>query len=333
MSILDGSIASELERWNRTESPLVTASRSIRNEDSANPSNENGSGDDTAGNSSDPFDGIALDDLPAEVRDTVVAARERFTLLQTTAAQTAKERDAAVQQARQHQSRADSFHNKLKAHNLLDQSGNPANPQPQGDPMRESVISKLMTEKKMDRATAEQWADIMGVVMPVYVENTVNQVAHTLTPLVQSVGNIQADRALNEFAGTDTTGLMQVPAIAEAVTSGVKAIVSQNGHVDANIIKNLMYMSYGELQMTNPSALESASNPQPQNPMLHHIVQPQPTIRVSGRATPPGAIMPRPAFGGNPPGNGAPMAKDPETARAVAATLGYMLSGVNVKKK
>lgn len=328
MSILDGSIASELARWNQTESPLVTASRSIRNEGSANPSSEPGEGD-ADPNANDPLAGIELDSLPVEVRDQVVAARERFTLLQTTAAQTAQQRDQAIQQARQHQSRADSFHNRLKQHNLLEPSGNPA--EPQVDPMKETVINKLMTEKKMDRATAEQWADIMGVVMPAYVESTANQIARQITPLVHTVGNLQADRALTDFSNADTTGMMQNPAIAEQVTSGVRAIVQQNGVVDTNIIKNLMYMAYGELSMTNPDALQQGQ-PQPSNPMLHHIVQPPAQVRV-GRTTPPGAITPRPAFGGNHTPNGAPVAKDPETARAVAATLGYMLQGVNVKKK
>lgn len=333
MSILKDSIAVELAQWNKTESPLVSFARSLRNEGAShsssgtgnegNPSgNTNGDGDGPA----DPFAGINLDELEPQVRDQVVAAQAQFALLQTEAQKAQTEMQNQANLARQHQSRADQMHHKLKAHNLLDGAA----PASQEDQEETELKDAFMREHGMDAKTAGTWAKMMKTANTVSQRRTVESVTHTLSPLVQTVGSMHADRifAQAQTANADPNGLLQIPEIYEQVHQGMQVMVQNGQPVSIAAVQSLAHMAYGEMALQNPGILQNSNNQQP-------VVYNNANVRGSSRGLPSpsgGAMRPR-LNQQQQNGDGAPVARDQDTARAAAATVAHMLRGTNIKPK
>lgn len=338
MSILKDSIAVELARWNRTESPLVTAARSFRNENPSGTSSGAGNEGDQSGDpngdgqgADDPFASIPLDDLPDDVRDTVVAARERFALLQTQNQQTTALAQQQAQLARQHQSRADQMFHKLKAHNLHQDGTTPVTPQE--NPMEVEIRDQFMREQGMDQKTATQWAKMMMTAAPVMQKHMVDNVTQTLSPLVQTVGSMQADRIFQQAQNgqADPYGLLQMPEIYDQVHQGLQLMVQNGQPVSVGAVQSLANMAYGELALSKPEVLAQYQQQQQTNqPVFGNNAN----IRGSSRGLPSpsgGAIRPR--LNNQQQNNGAPVAQDAETGKAVAATVAAMLRGTNIKIK
>ena len=197
--------------------------------------------------------------------------------------------------------------------------------------MEAEIRDQFMREQGMDQKTATQWAKMMVTAAPVMQKHMVDNVTQTLSPLVQTVGSMQADRIFQQSqdAKSDPYGLLQMPEIYDQVHQGLQLMVQNGQPVSVGAVQSLANMAYGELALTKPEVIAQY---QQQPPTSQPVFGNNANIRGSSRGLPSpsgGAIRPR--LNGQPQNNGAPVAQDAETGKAVAATVAAMLRGTNIK--
>lgn len=310
----------ELEQWFRAESPLASFARSLRAEDkSTDPSTTGAQGQQqqqaTGDNNkaTDPFEGLDLDELPDDVRETIEKARKDVAILQSDKQRLEAERVNLDKLARDHQSRADRFQERLKSHNLLD-DGNGNGHRQQVDASDEIAedLKAQFTADGMKPEVAGTYANMFAKSQKLMIPSLLKQIGTALGPMSMTVGNLQADRLLS--AAQDGNAILQIPEVLTAVRSNVAALVQSGSPVSAGTIDSLTKMAYGELAMTKPEILKQQTQQPPMklhsrggNGMTSHITLP-PNQR-----------------------NGEPVPADAETARAASIVAEQMKRGMGKK--
>lgn len=257
----------ELAEWMRQQSPLTEYSKTICNE--ANP--ESGAGDQPSNGQGqpqqpeDPFAGIDFDELPDNIRETLTKAKQSYT---TQTQETAKLNDKFTQLenfARAQQSRADKLDSVVKRHNL-DDTGRPPQPNP-ADPTTDPTFKDYVvhfTSQGLDKTQAETMAKLFVGAAQIQGKQFMGAVNQHIQPLVQTVGNVHADRVLQQFTAAETDGIMQIPEVLKGVRDSVAAVVGNGQTLTPEILHNLKFMEYGRYMQSNPAGRPlQGQTPQP----------------------------------------------------------------------
>ena len=304
---------SELASWLREESPLVTFSRSLRCEGSTPGSSEdaNKGGDKPVS----LLEGIDLEELPDEVREALLERDKSFAILQADKTRLETEKQRVEELARNHQSRADRLHEVAKRHNLLEE---PGRQQKQDDPHATLVqtYKERFIADGMKPEAAEAYAKMFAMSTQVTEQNLKQQLAGIVSPLIQTVGDLTADKLLAQASSGahDPNGLFEIPEVAQEVNEHVANMVRTGSNVSLEIIQSLAKMAYGEYVLKNPDKPKAQS------------------MKMATRQTYPGAgNAPKPPQYTRQQGE-APVAANSETAAAIAAVTGHFNRGLTPKK-
>lgn len=291
----------EFMRWNQRESSLVTFARTCRNEDPAPDG-------DAAAKEPSILTGIDLDNVPDDIRELLIARDTEFKTLQTSLKEAETKSQQALLEARNHQSRADKFQGALKAHNL-DPETKPQSPK-DSDAAFDLLKQEFMADG-MKPEVAEGYAKIFAKAMPT-ISNTISRsMATTLAPFVGVIGDMKAEKLLNDAYNNDPDGIFQIPEVQKGVTATIKYLASTGQTIDDDTITSIRNMEYGKHVLANPDARRPVAN----------VI----ATRLAGRGGGHHVQLPRDAK------TGAPQAANEDTARAAEATLSRMLKGMKTK--
>lgn len=312
----------ELNEWLRRESPLVEYSRTIRNE---GPSAAQGSPEGDAGSAdADPFANIDFDELPDNIRENLTKIKGEFGKYQTDLKELTEKTAKIEHYARQQQSRADKLQQTVQRHNL-----NPDAPAPQADPndpTSSPAYAKYLAHFKSMQLPDEQAAAMAKMFIgasKIQQEEMENRFGTALRPLVNSVGNLHADRVLETAIAQDQTGVMAIPEILNGVRDAIAVVVQNGNPVTPEIIQQLTNMQYGQYIRSNPGRIAAPVGTPAGNPGYMQVPTFNPLAATGGHYVP--ANLPQPT---------GPVAANAETAAAAskAAQALYALIGKAPKK-
>lgn len=309
-------IEEELRDWMRPFAHSVCVAKSFRNEGEQADAQQQQQ--QQADATVDPFAGLDLENLPDDAKAAITKARTEFANLQVTAK--TKEAEAAAQTdlAKKHQSRADRFHTQLKQHNL-DPEGQ--HQQTQVDPDEVEINSLAKEYEKQLGLTpdiAKQYAKMQHIAYKRGKADILKTVGDAVGPHIQSIGTMSVDRLLTNASNEDQyADALSNDAIAQGAREILNTIVANGGAVDKLVIDTAIKMSIGEQAMKGNM---------PQQQQHQQTTQPQ-TIRSRGLFDNP--PMNR---GDSSRNNGAPVAKNEDTANAAAKVVEHMRRGLPVKK-
>lgn len=307
-------IEEELRDWMRPFAHSVCIAKSFKNEgEQVDAQQQQQQTTDTV---VDPFAGIDLENQPDDVKAALIKAKTEFANLQVTAKTKEAEAAAATDLAKKHQSRADRFHTQLKQHNL-DPDGTQ---QTQVDP-DDAEINALAKEyeKQMGLAPdlAKSYAKMQHIAYKRGKADILRTVGEAVGPHIQSIGNMSVDRLLNNAAQEEQyADALSNDLIAQGAREILNTIVANGGAVDKNVIHTSISMAVGEQAMKG-------------NMPQHQQQQPQQTTTIRTRGLFDNPPMNRGDASRN---NGAPVAKNEDTAKAVAQVTEHMRRGLPKKK-
>lgn len=310
-SILTESEKEELRQWCRSESALTTFARSLRMEDKA-PSAEPKEGESSVTEDPDLLAGIDLDSLPTEAREALIARNEQFKSIKTKATEAESKIEKITEQARSHQARADRFHGKLKEHNLLDAPSQQSQTSAKEAALETAMLQKLVAGG-MPLAQAQSMAKVFSTVAPDLIAAAKDETLQSVGGLAASVGNMQADHALEIVAARDET--LSIPEVRAGVVEQIKFLTSQGNIVDTETIQTLTNMQYGIYCKTNPEGVVPT--------------KPTATVNIHTRGSRGSLNQPTKRVSQD---NSAPVAANPETAAAASAVVALMVKSLPKKK-
>ena len=296
----------QFSRWSLTESPLVTFARGCRNEETVSQQQQQQQ-------TADPFAGLNLDEFDETTRETLTKIKGAVT------EQTVKLQADALKQAeiaRAHQSRAD----KAAADLQRLQAGGQQQQQQQktGNDLLVEKFTAQLVAGGIKHEVAEPQAKLMAGMFGEFASEFKKELGTALSPTLQSVGNIEADRALQSVMEEDTTGIFDDADWNKKITGTINTMVASGQRVDKVVVQNIKRMYLGEYHETNPEPKLVNSHQQSQQQQQNLTTR-------------------RPGFGGSLPvkpttaagsRNGAPSAMDAETEAAIKATVaGWNIPG------
>lgn len=302
----------ELKEWLRAESPLVSFARSIRGEGESANSDDASKADGTGGDNKEPqikslLEGIDLDELPEEVAEALKQRDADFATLQNNKIESDKKQQELTEVARNHQSRADRLHEKLRQHNLLDdgKQGQRAN-----DPVE--IYKQQFLKDGLKPELAEAYAKMFATAGNVTKDSIIKELTPVLGGLAQGVGDLSAERILQSEMLVNPA--LAIDEVNKEVRENVSALVQNGQPVSRETIQSLIKMAYGEIAMKNPEKLATLQVETPRQ------------VTTSTRMTYPGAghVVSPP---NNRRDNGTPTPANAETAAAIAATIGHFKRG------
>lgn len=216
--------------------------------------------------STDPFEGIDLDDLPPEVKEKLVKLKTGFATLQTNSQQSAQQLEAAQKTAREFQSR----HDKIVADMQRMTGQGPQNPQQNAQQQLIAQVEKILVEKGIPPEQAKLQAPIHAELLALQGETIKREIGTGLQPMVGSMLQQAALGAWQNVQQSDRLGALQIPEVAEATWQGVQHLVQQGQEVTPDIVRNLRNMHYSnhiENTGANPPPTTMQPPPQQQQPI------------------------------------------------------------------
>ncbi len=311
--ILSSSIKDELNAWNRAESPLVSFARSLRMEGPTDESDDPKKGSDDDSKPS-LLKGIDLDNLPEDVRESLMEREKEYISNYTERQKVEAERAQAIELAGKHQSRADRFHGFLKAHNLDPDNDKP--PTKKESELYESELTASLLEDGLKPDVAKAYAKMLAKTAPIISRHVAKDLSTGLAPMVSIIGDLRADQALQEARSekNDPDGILDIPEVLTKVTENLKYLAQAGSPIDLATIESVKFMAYGQHISKNPE-----SRPGKQQTAL--------ATRLRGMG---GGHVNSPRSRGS---GDAPQPANQDTANAVQATTALMLKGLNIKSK
>jgi hypothetical protein len=307
-----------LDRFMRRESPLTKFYRSVRGEGQA-----------ASGTSAenDPFAGIAIDDLPDDLKEKLTKAKGSFATLQSEA-KTAKEKaDAADKLSKDHQARADRNFELLRKHNLVDSVGKPTVEGNNADDALTKALTDELVKTGLTPEAAATYAKIQLATNKVLKPELFKEIGANLNPMAGAVGEMYAGKLLAEamLPKNDPDNYFTIPEIETNVKTNLDMLVKGGATINAETINNLKSMAFGQYF--------SQLKPEQRTEFMNRGQQQQSTQFGTGG----------PNFGST--GNfatlqrqqsqqgQAPAAANTETADAIRKTMDLMVKGTGVKLK
>jgi len=299
-----------LRRFMRVESPLATFARSLRND-----------GTKAGDVEPDLLKGIDVDNLPDDLKEKLTAANDQFkTTLkekQTSAAEKAK----AEELAKQHQARADRNFELLRKHNLIGADGKPTVGDVEDPKVAslQTLTNKIAKEMNVKPEVAGQYAQMMQIALAEQEKSILEKVGGGLRDTFQTVGSLQGDRLLAAAELADKEGILQIDEVHKTVKDNLDALILSGTQILPETIENLKDMAYGKYV--------KGLSPEEREKVLTTPIQQQ----TSSFSTRRGGIVSAPVTRTH-QGGGEPVAANPETSAAVAATLAHMKRGMKGAK-
>lgn len=266
----------------------------------------------------DPFAGIDLENLSDDAKAAITKAKTEFANLQTKTKTAEANALAKDLESRKHQARADRFQTTLKSHNL--------------DPDKQQHQQQQNPDATEIQELADEYVKEMGLTPEValahakmhHISNKKNEsrilktVGEAVGPHIQAVGNMSVDRLLN--AASQKEEYFDALGNDDIVTGArdiLNSIVVQGGAVDATVVDTAIKLSVGEAMMKGKFTPNSNNNPvQPQKQQVRTSLFNNPQmIRNDGNR-----------------GDGSPIAKNEETAKAASLVMVAMSRGLPKKK-
>lgn len=319
--VLSQSEKSELEAFCRRESPLTSYVRSLQ----MNLATAKGSGDmpnlqGTEGNDAPSLlTGLDLDTLPKEVREALEAKEVDFKSVYNEKKKFEEAKVEAEKRATHFQSLADKRHEKLRQHNLSE-DGKQQQTQKTSE---ESLIEELTADfikDGMKPEAAPAYAKMFAKASGRIAKTAADDVTTRVTPLAQTVSTMQAAQVLTQAESEqyDPNQILQIPEIRAEVEKQIGFFANQGTVIDVPFVQKLVNMEYGAYVQKNPDAIQNQQQMQQQPPMRLNTGGGGGNYRNT-----------------NPPrqqvGNGAPIARDQDTARAFQQTADILLKGIKRK--
>lgn len=311
-------VRDELDAWMRPFAPSVVIAKSFRGEE---PSGAPASAVNDPPEDGDLFAGIDMDNLPDEVRETLLKkVKPAIASLQTTNATLASEKEKSEKLARQHQARADQFHTRLQKHGLIEDPNAPAVPQQNAN---DKLQAELATEFEADGMPKEQavaFAKLMAKTFGKFKDRTLSEVGGALGPMAVNVGAMQVDRMLLNAANTEQfANVLAEPEVMNMARETLLTLVQNGNRVDQALLDTAIKMAVGEMTMKGTTE-QPNSRPGPTN-ITREV---RGGTRFAGFSN--AAPTPRSSV------SGAPVAKSPETASAALKVAEAMRRGLKPKQ-
>lgn len=319
--LLTQSEKTELDAFCRVASPLTVFVRSLQmnlaQAKGAEADPKESEGDDVPS----LLKGLDLDSLPDDVRKALESKESEFKTIYNEKQKSDAAKTEADKKAVHFQSLADKRHETLRKHNLHEDGKQQQSKQTPEETMVEE-IRKDFEAQGMKPEAALAYAKMHASVMSKQSERIVNDVTNRVMPLAQTVSTMQANSML-EAAGSsdnDPNGILQIPEIRTEVEKQVGFFANQGTMIDVPFVQKLINMEYGAYVQKNPDAVLEKQTAQ---------VQTLPTRLNTGgggggngyrNATPRGQQT-----------QGAPVARDAETAKAFQQTADILLKGIKRK--
>lgn len=282
-----------------------------------NPGANQGGGQQQSGSVSPPefMAGVDLNDLAPEVKEKVLAEKERFATLQKAHAESDRALLEQKQKASGYQSAFDKLRNQMQSAGF-NPDGQPKN-DPQADLLR-NVTAELVASGLAPEAAAKQ-APVTVKLLNLQSETLKREIGTAFQPLVANVQQQNASNAFAQVAQNDRLGALQIPQIAQQVWDSIQESVQQGINITPEYVLSMRNIHYGNYIEANGGA------PQPQQHQQQ--VQPTPATptypNVATRFTFPGAggFAPAPV---NQDPNGAKTSLNVDTRAALVATFQRM---------
>jgi hypothetical protein len=172
----------------------------------------------------------------------------------------------------------------------------------------------LLIKKGFKPEVARAQAELQSEMMAMHGEEFKQELGVALNPTFVSLGNMQADRALDSVMQTDKTGAFEIKEVNDAINQSIQLAVQNNQTVNEAFVKNVKNMHWGEYIAEHPDAL----------------TQRQQQTNVQHQQTQPSRFAPRTMRSGSSPfvpqmqQNGGPGNLDSDTEKALIATFGVM---------
>lgn len=310
------TIEKELRDWLHPVSPLTAYAKTLRCETSASDDAASAKGK-VVGEDDDPFADLDLDELPADVRKSIEAAKKGLGVAKTAATEAETRRKKAEDFARTQQSEASRAKHLLKHHNIsLD--GTQQQQQTGTDPL-EARIERIMRDHKLERGPAEQYAKMLAA----DAEQTKHEIMQQFGPLVGVVGDLQASGHV-ATARIEHSKYFAVPEISKMVEDNVAAMVKGGHPVSKESVDHLVKMAVGEIAITNPDLLGKTKTSTTEHQQVPQTQQ----IPRFGQTISTGAHVPQQKD----TDNNAPRATQPETAAIMTRINEQFRVGMPAKK-
>lgn len=314
--IITESEKDSLSRFMRRFSPLNEYARSVRNDASS----------DVVAAENDPFAGIAVDDLPDDLKASITKAKDAFATLQTTSKATKELADKNDKLAKDHQARADRNFELLRKHNLIKSDGTASvsGGDDGSDAMLKQIANALQQELNLAPDAALAHAKIQLAANKIIKPEMFKEIGTSLNPTFGAVSEMYAGKLLAEamLPKNDPDGYFNVPEIETIVKTNLDMLVKGGATINIETIDNLKSMAFGQ---------------------YYQKLKPEQRTEFMNRGKSSQFSSGAPAFGS--PGfaglqrmqqqqNGsAPRAANQETSEAMDKTMALMLRGTNIKPK